>query len=282
MAETTNAPAPEAPKGLSRATWVTIALTIAPAVAYLCAFRYEAAYCAAFGIPPHLVAPDLLTILRFAATLLGAFGILYSLFNSILFPIGSGLWGTNTPGFHRFYGAALLWFFTCAGWYASGLAFWILLLSLLAIEIVIASGSRLMKLAEAGFTRLHRRFSKRRSGSSTPSPRSDLMFNDYVIRQLGLSTYYISWAAVTLYVSLGWFAQGAARREQTFLVLRDHPSLALIRIYGDIGIFVEYDPSTRAILTAYRTLPLGDGPHDFELRNIGRLDFSALRKSTSP
>lgn len=282
MAETTNAHAPEAPKDLSRATWLTIALTVAPAVAYLCAFRYEAAYCAAFGIPAHLVAPDLPTILRFAATLLGALGLWYFLFNSFLFPIGSDLWATNTPGFHRFYVATLLWLFTCAGWYASGLTFWTLLLGLLAVEIVIALGSRLMKLADAGFKRLSRRLSKRTSRSSTSSPRSDPMFADYLIRQLGLSTYYILGAAVALYVSLGWFALGAAKREQTFFVLRDHPSLALIRVYGNIGLFVEYDPSTRTLLTVYRTLPLDGGPHDFELRNIGRLDFSARHESVTP
>jgi hypothetical protein len=218
-------------------------LAVLSAFSYLVAYIYENSYAAPFGIPPELI--DLKWTTLFAAASINA---LLALAVIATITVTAHASRTMSKTKQRLLGIVLpVGVAGVVSLYFMGLSRWRLVALVLLIAVLMTAAFELVP----------------------PPAKSDTPSTFW--RTLSPPPVWTVYAILTMMMTLvfAMFAGfGNALNTRDFLMTAGSPSQAVVRVYGDKIVTVQYDREAKALIPIYRVLPLTDSGRVFSLEHL--------------
>jgi hypothetical protein len=245
-----------------------IALAVIPAIIYLCAYRFDCAYCALFGVPAELIKPELGSILLFCSlTVTLVFitcWILYSWANTLEEALSSTKYPMPMHFFNLWWPflALALVFFSNYRYFYYLESWWSVPIGLVLIAF-LHDAIRLVT-------------------SKEPEPRKRFALASVFIRFRQAARQGRLPGNVLMVIALAfWFAfavshllgQMTAFRQTQFSVYSANTNTVLLRSSGDTAICALLDMENKRPTGSYLILKLDSATNRFDRRKIGPLKF---------
>ena len=219
-----------------------IILAALSAYVYFVTFVYEYAFCKYFNIPKSLITPSLSTILVFA-TAIGAFLIFILTFINFATPLFRVLTDRNKAPYHGLVRVNVFFLIVMFLVLYTYPFTWTLMLTLLGTFLIVD----IFFFGIPVLIAIRKKRTVAQGLESIGQDEDNFDFLNFIMRNLTRKEKGIILLLICIVVVSYLIGDGEARKQSFFPTLSTRPNTAVLRIYGDMLICAEYNPSSRAI-----------------------------------
>jgi amino acid transporter len=254
-------------------------VTAFTAYGYYCAYFYEVGYCNYFHIPSIYINVEIINIIYFTASTSGIILLIAFHLRGVVFDRPNITRTRKRAFFELNFVAIVIWYFFTLTFEVPKKFFWIYLSALIILNLALRSYFWYLRKKAA---RLTVRYTGEFPNDSPESINEKVAIklnpknaDNSIKRQLTFMEELINYAIGVFIMPAVFlvFGFGAAQKQTYFSFLSQHPTMMVIKKYGDEIICKNYDKKSKKI---------GDSTLIFKLDNSTKLSFVEKEISNKP
>lgn len=266
-----------------------VAIALATAFAYFATFVYEVAYCSNFAIPISLITPNTSTILV-AAAAIGTIFVSSIQLLALTTPLFRKSKKKNASSLWAVLGAIIVGLIVISKIYelnAKQLGYIVLgLIVLFLSPIIPLTAMGIWHLIKSKIFRRPARKVSTTVATTTASaePKEELwltadeFLENWIPQKIVRQILFFGGIILIAYI----VGDGNASTQKRFLVFKDHPDVAVLRIYGDLMISAKFNRETKEVSSELSLLWLSEKKQiTFANEEIGPLKLAKPKKMSN-